>query len=112
MSFPPISAPRPPKATAAYVYDANHAQQLLSIIDLDEADVPSVTNDLAHVLADIAHEQGLAGLAGWGVTYRDTEGDWCRVVLRPTGELEQICGFGQRVTSECEALARMWSLVA
>lgn len=64
----------------------------------------SVTNDIAAVLADIAHEEGLYSLAGQRVTYRDARGEWSRVLLGERGLFVQFYSFGKRVTDEREAV--------
>lgn len=99
-----------PRTTADYLYDLT-GDGLLVIIDQDLGN-RSVTNDMANVLADIAQAEELASLAGVAVTYRDSEGDWCRVVLNADGSYEQICGFGTRVTDEAEAIRRLRELAA
>ena len=110
MSFPfprPLPPLENPRATADYIYEVTE-DRLLVIID--ELSAVSVTNDIRNVLADIAQREGLASLAGFRVTYRDSELDWCRVVLSETGRYEQICGFGVRVTCEAEAKRRLREL--
>ena len=64
----------------------------------------SVTNDIAAVLADIAHAEGLESLAGQRVTYRDARGEWSRVLLGERGLFVQFYSFGKRVTDEGEAV--------
>jgi hypothetical protein len=93
---------------ASYLYDIT-PDGLLVIIDQDEEGA-SVTTEIQNVLAEIAHKEGLSTLAGLLVTYRDTEKDWCRVVLDDEGKYEQICGFGVRVTCEAEAMRRLREL--
>ncbi len=99
MAFAVYSRPR---ASADYIYDLTD-DGLLVIIDQDLGG-RSVTNDVVNVLGDIALKEGLESLVGVRVTYRDSEGDWCRVVLNRAGCYERICSFGKRVTGEAEAL--------
>lgn len=109
MSFGTAPRPRPNTPTTAdFFYDIT-ADKLLLIIDQDKGS-KSVTNDIENVLTDIAREQGLSSLAGLAVTYRDSEGDWCRVLLDEAGRYQQICGFGVRVTCEREAMRRLREL--
>lgn len=91
-----------PRASADYLYDLTD-DGLLVIIDQDLGG-RSVTNDLVNVLGDIIVKEGLESLAGVRVTYRDSEGDWCRVVLDAAGSYERVCGFGVRVTDEAVAV--------
>ena len=91
-----------PQALADYLYDLTE-DGLLVIIDQDLGN-RSVTNDIENVLVDIATAEERPTLAGLRVTYRDSEGDWCRVVLSKEGRYDLICSFGKRVTHEAEAL--------
>lgn len=109
MSFGTAQRPRPTTpATADFLYDIT-ADKLLLIIDQDKGS-KSVTNDIENVLTDIIREEELGSLAGYAVAYRDSEGDWCRVLLDEAGQYEQICGFGVRVTCEAEAMRRLREL--
>ena len=94
-------SPRP-QASADYLYDLTE-DGLLVIIDQDLGG-RSVTNDIDNVLADIAQAEARPTLAGLRVTCRDSQGEWCRVVLSKEGRYERICSFGKRVTGEAEAL--------
>ncbi|MDF7815342.1 hypothetical protein [Hymenobacter sp. YC55] len=91
-----------PRATADYIYEMTE-DGLLIIIDLDLGN-RSVTNDMQNVLVDIAWGEERASLAGCRITYRDSEGNWSRVVLSQEGRYERVCSFGKRVTEEAEAL--------
>lgn len=93
---------------ASYLYEITD-DKLLIIIDQDNGGA-SVTTEIRNVLAEIVHTEGLSSLAGFGVTYRDTDKDWCRVVLDEEGHFDQICGFGVRVTCEAEAIRRLREL--
>lgn len=91
-----------PRASADYLYVLTE-DGLLVIIDQDLGN-RSVTNDIENVLGDISLKEGLESLAGLRVSYRDSEGDWCRMVLSNEGRYERICSFGKRVKDEGEAL--------
>jgi hypothetical protein len=91
-----------PRASADYLYDLTE-DGLLVIIDQDLGN-RSVTNDIENVLADLAQAEELATLAGRRVTYRDSDGDWCRVVLTKEGRFDRFCGFGLRVKDEAQAV--------
>jgi len=105
----PFAVSSRPQAKADFIYELTD-DGLLIIIDQNLGGV-TVTNDVEAVLADIARAENRP-LAGLRVTYRDSEGDWCRVLLSPQGRYEQICGFGVRVTDEAEAIRRLRELAA
>lgn len=100
--FHAANFPAGPAPEAEYLYELTD-DRLVLIIDLDGDAVPSVTNDIRAVLADVAAREGLPHLGGCRVAYLDSEGDWCRVLLDDSGHVEQICGFGHRVSCEAEA---------
>ena len=88
-----------------------HEGNIICIVDEDRGS-RSVTNDIEAVLADVAEMEGLASLAGYSVTYRDSDLTYCQVVLTPGGAFATFRGFGQRVTSESEALRLLRATVA
>ena len=94
-------SPRP-KASADYLYDLTE-DGLLVIIDQDLGS-RSVTNDIEAVLSDITGQENLESLGGRRVTYRDSDGSWCRVMLTVGGRFDRFCGFGLKVTDEARAL--------
>lgn len=94
-------SPRP-RASADYLYDLTE-DGLLVIIDQDLGG-RSVTNDIDNVLADIAQAEARPTLARLRVMYRDSQGEWCRVVLSKEGRYDCFRSFGKRVSGEAEAL--------
>ena len=102
MRFSPYSRPQAASRSAAdFLYELTE-DGLLIIIDQDRGN-KSVTNDMANVLADIARSERRGALLGRRVAYRDSQGEWARVLLDAEGRFDQFRGFGRRVTDEAEA---------
>lgn len=101
----PFSSLGNPQATAKadYEYEVT-SDGIVLIVDLDRGN-PSVTNDIAAVLADIAAQEGLPSLAGYPVIYRDSMLLWDEVQLAADGRFKRF--YSLNVTSEMEALRKL-----
>ncbi|QKG59151.1 hypothetical protein GKZ68_20950 (plasmid) [Hymenobacter sp. BRD128] len=105
MPTPPLSRNKEPRA--AYDYDLT-ADYILVVTDLGAP--RSVTNDIQHVLADIAQAEELPSLAGYRAVYQDSQGEWAGITLTAQGDFTGFYGLGRRVTELYEALARVRDL--
>ena len=94
-----------PRAAFDYTVTADHI-----LVITDQGNPKSVTNDIGNVLADIAHLEEWASLAGYRSVYADSAGDWAGVQLDPHGRFAGFFGLGRRVTDEQGALARVREL--
>lgn len=72
----------------------------------------SLTNDMAAVLDEVAGEEHRRSLDGVRVTYRDSQGEFCRVLLNEQGRFAGFRSFGKRVTDEAEAVALLRQMPA
>ena len=108
-SLPFLTNPSRARATADYMHVLTGEGVL---VIFDKLGPRSVTNDMEAVLDDIAADEHRGSLCGVLVTYRDSQGEFCQVVLNEQGRFGSFRSFGKRVTDEAEAVALLRQMPA
>ena len=99
-SFRPYNSVGKPFSKATFEYEVTE-DKIVIIIDHDNG--PSVTNDAANVLKDIAQAECLPSLLGHQVIYQDTTKRWDGIRLDERGQFEDFYAIG--AANEAAAVA-------